>query len=123
MMKQNRKQLVPEQGIMGHAYNSSTWEIEAGGLRVQGQPELHSETLSLKRKKLVSEMEMWNLDHFEARELVSSCDIWEYICNLNMGNIRFALISLSGQDIHILFQAIIVCISHWHTTLSPIPPC
>jgi hypothetical protein len=34
-----------------HTYNPSTWEAEAGRLRVQGQPGLHSETLSLKKKK------------------------------------------------------------------------
>jgi hypothetical protein len=31
-----------------HAYNPSTWEDEAGGLRGQGQPGLHSENLSQK---------------------------------------------------------------------------
>jgi hypothetical protein len=33
-----------------HTCNSSTWEVKAG-LRVQDQPELHSENLSLKKKK------------------------------------------------------------------------
>jgi hypothetical protein len=31
---------------MVHASSPSTWETEAGGLRVQGQPGLHSDTLS-----------------------------------------------------------------------------
>jgi hypothetical protein len=29
-----------------HPFNPSIWEVEARGLRVQGQPGLHSETLS-----------------------------------------------------------------------------
>jgi hypothetical protein len=29
-----------------HAYNSTTWEVEAGGLTVQCQTRLHSESLS-----------------------------------------------------------------------------
>jgi hypothetical protein len=28
-----------------HTYNPSTWEAEAGGSRVQGQPGLHNEIL------------------------------------------------------------------------------
>ena len=51
-----------EPGMVAHAYNPSTWEAEAGesvqvrdqpGLQkwAQGQPELHSETLSQKDKK------------------------------------------------------------------------
>jgi hypothetical protein len=32
-------------------YNPSTQEAEAGGLRVQGQAEIHSENLSSKKKK------------------------------------------------------------------------
>jgi hypothetical protein len=39
---------------MVHACNPSTQEVEAGGLRVQGQPELHSETLSQKQNKTKS---------------------------------------------------------------------
>jgi hypothetical protein len=31
---------------VGHACNPSTWEAEAGGLKVGVQPELHSEMLS-----------------------------------------------------------------------------
>jgi hypothetical protein len=29
-----------------HTCNTNTWEAEAGGWRVGGQPELHSETLT-----------------------------------------------------------------------------
>jgi hypothetical protein len=29
-----------------HACNPSTWETEVGGLRIQGQPGPHSETIS-----------------------------------------------------------------------------
>jgi hypothetical protein len=35
---------------IGSLYSPSTWEGEAGGQRVQGQPGLHSETLSQKKK-------------------------------------------------------------------------
>jgi hypothetical protein len=35
-------------GMVVHSCNPSTWEAEAGGLRVQGQPWLHNETLSQK---------------------------------------------------------------------------
>jgi hypothetical protein len=35
-----------------HACNPSTQETEAEGLEMQGQPRLHSETLSQKKKKL-----------------------------------------------------------------------
>jgi hypothetical protein len=31
--------------VVVHASNPSTWEAEAGGSQVRGQPELHSETL------------------------------------------------------------------------------
>jgi hypothetical protein len=37
-------------GMMIHAFNPSTWEVEAGGLRVLSQLELHSKIL-LKYKK------------------------------------------------------------------------
>jgi hypothetical protein len=47
-------------GVMVHAFNLSTWEVEAGGFlssrpawsteRVPGQPGLHRETLSRKTK-------------------------------------------------------------------------
>jgi hypothetical protein len=32
-------------GMVVHTCNPSTWEAEAGGLRVQSQPGLHSNTL------------------------------------------------------------------------------
>jgi hypothetical protein len=35
-----------------HAYNHSTLEAEVGGLQVQGQPELHSKTLSQEKEKV-----------------------------------------------------------------------
>jgi hypothetical protein len=34
-----------------HAYNSNTGEAEVGGLRVQGNPGLHSEIFSQKKKE------------------------------------------------------------------------
>jgi hypothetical protein len=37
-------------GIIGHTYNPSTWETEAGGSPAPGQLRLHSENLSLKTK-------------------------------------------------------------------------
>jgi hypothetical protein len=37
-----------KQDMVGHTYNPSTWEAEAGGPRVWGQPGLYSETLSQK---------------------------------------------------------------------------
>jgi hypothetical protein len=40
-----------EPGMVVHAFNPSTWEAEAGGSRVPGQPELYSKTLSQKKKK------------------------------------------------------------------------
>jgi hypothetical protein len=36
---------------MEHAYNSSNWEAEAGGLQVQGQPKLPSQTLFQNKKQ------------------------------------------------------------------------
>jgi hypothetical protein len=33
-------------GVVAHIYHPSTQEVGAGGTRVQGQPWLHSETLS-----------------------------------------------------------------------------
>jgi hypothetical protein len=36
--------------VVAHAYNSSTWEEEVGGTHAQGQPGLHSETLSQQTK-------------------------------------------------------------------------
>jgi hypothetical protein len=41
-----------------HAYSSSTWEFKARGLGLQGQPELHSEILSQKKKKTMCRMSM-----------------------------------------------------------------
>jgi hypothetical protein len=38
--------------MVTNACNSSTQEAKAGGLRVQGQPGLHSETLSQKNYKV-----------------------------------------------------------------------
>jgi hypothetical protein len=37
-------------GRVLHTCNPSTWEAETGGFRVQGQPWLHSKTLSQKKK-------------------------------------------------------------------------
>jgi hypothetical protein len=35
--------------MVAHACNPSTWETETGGILFQGQPELHSKTLSQKQ--------------------------------------------------------------------------
>jgi hypothetical protein len=53
--------------VVVYAFNSSTWEAEAGGFlrsrpawstkRVPGQPGLHRETLSLKNKKQTNKKE------------------------------------------------------------------
>lgn len=32
-------------GVVAHAFKSSSWGAEAGGLRVQCEPELYSETM------------------------------------------------------------------------------
>lgn len=40
--------MIPKLGVVVHTYNPSTQGAEAGGL-LQGQSELHSETLSLKK--------------------------------------------------------------------------
>jgi hypothetical protein len=42
-----------ELGLVAHMYNPSTWEAEVGGLEVQTQPGLHSETLFKKKKKRI----------------------------------------------------------------------
>jgi hypothetical protein len=42
---QKKKKNTPL-GVVAHAYNSSTWEVEMGGFQVLGQPELHSKILS-----------------------------------------------------------------------------
>jgi hypothetical protein len=43
-----------------HTCNPSTQEAEgAAGLRVQGQPELHSQTLSQKKKKMLTELKVY----------------------------------------------------------------
>jgi hypothetical protein len=39
--------------VVLHTCNSSTWEVEAGGLTVQGQPGLHNEILSQKTKNVI----------------------------------------------------------------------
>jgi hypothetical protein len=40
--------LIFNPGMVVQAYTPSTWEAEAGGSRVQGQPGVHSETVSKK---------------------------------------------------------------------------
>jgi hypothetical protein len=46
----NKKKTLNESGMVAHAYKLSTWEVETGGLSVQGQSGLHNETLSQKPK-------------------------------------------------------------------------
>jgi hypothetical protein len=38
-------------GVVADAYNPSTRDADTGGFRVQGQPGLHSKTVSLKKRK------------------------------------------------------------------------
>jgi hypothetical protein len=45
-------------GVVIHDCNSSTQESEAGGLRVQGQPRLHSQTLKKLRAGCSSVVEL-----------------------------------------------------------------
>jgi hypothetical protein len=45
------QELQCELGLVVHSYNPWIGEAEAGGLRVWGQSELQSKTLSLKKKK------------------------------------------------------------------------
>jgi hypothetical protein len=45
---------------MAHICNLSTWEVEAGRSRVQGQPELHSEILSQKKKNKMQSLSVFN---------------------------------------------------------------
>jgi hypothetical protein len=49
-------------GMVAHICNSSSREVEAGRLKVWGQPVLHSKTLSQKKKKKKTK----NLVHTEA---------------------------------------------------------
>jgi hypothetical protein len=46
--------LVSWPDVVVHTYNPSIWATEAGRSQVQGQPGLHSETLSEKKEKKVS---------------------------------------------------------------------
>jgi hypothetical protein len=41
-----------EPGMVIRACNASIWGAQARGLKIQGQPEVRSETLSQKKKKL-----------------------------------------------------------------------
>jgi hypothetical protein len=52
-------------GMVAHTCNPSIWEAEAGGMRVSGQPGLHSETLS------VSKRDRGEKERREMRESVS----------------------------------------------------
>jgi hypothetical protein len=45
-----KKERPMELGMVVHICNPSTQETEAGGVKVQGQSGLHSETFSKKRK-------------------------------------------------------------------------
>jgi hypothetical protein len=40
-----------KQGMVAHTCGPSTWEAETKGMLVQGQPGLHSETLSQKDQR------------------------------------------------------------------------
>jgi hypothetical protein len=39
-------------GMVVYGYNPSTWKTEVGGLKVQGQPGLHSKTLHQNQNKI-----------------------------------------------------------------------
>jgi hypothetical protein len=43
-----------------HAYNPNTWETVAGESQIQGQPGLHSETLTHKTKQKAKEHQCEN---------------------------------------------------------------
>jgi hypothetical protein len=50
-MHQDFSDSKDELGVVAHTCNSSTWEAEVGGQRVQGQPALHNETYLKKKEK------------------------------------------------------------------------
>jgi hypothetical protein len=49
--KKKKRKCFGEIGVVEHACNPSTQEAEVGGCQIQGQPGLHSKTLSGKKKK------------------------------------------------------------------------
>jgi hypothetical protein len=60
--KQQQKIKNNKLGVVVHTYNPSNQEAEAGGSRVLGQPELHSETLSQKIKLKLNNKEVLSKD-------------------------------------------------------------
>jgi hypothetical protein len=50
-----RKHLDPR--VVVYICNSSTWEVEVGGSLVQGQPQIHSKTLSERERERGRERE------------------------------------------------------------------
>jgi hypothetical protein len=48
--KKKKKKIKEKPGVVGQVCDSSTQDTEAGGLRIQAQPGLHSEPLSTKEK-------------------------------------------------------------------------
>jgi hypothetical protein len=57
-----RSKITKKLGVVVHTYNPSNQEAEAGGSRVLGQPELHSETLSQKIKLKLNNKEVLSKD-------------------------------------------------------------
>jgi hypothetical protein len=53
-------------GVVVHSCNPSTWEAEAGGWGIQGQPGLHSETLlererqTDRQSEVIALIKAWN---------------------------------------------------------------
>jgi hypothetical protein len=60
-------------GMVVYAYNPSTWEIEAGGFHVWGQPGLHSETLSQKNQNWETIKIILDREHVAHKALDISC--------------------------------------------------
>jgi hypothetical protein len=60
--ERKRKEESDKTGTVTHICNPNTWEAEAGGWRIQGQPGLHGETLSEgkeRRKEVKKRKRFW----------------------------------------------------------------
>jgi hypothetical protein len=88
------KTLEPKLGVVVHAYNRSTWEAEAQGSWVLGQPGLRGETLSQKAKTNKQKKEKKNKQkpqpstkpascfHFASREGLESWQVKHFVQTL-----------------------------------------
>jgi hypothetical protein len=90
----------PEWGVVAQAFNSSTWEAEAGGFLssmptwstkwVPGQPGLHRETLSRKNKNKQTKNKTKKPNHYLGEHWCQKtwrvlCDITMLMCGLGVG--------------------------------------